>query len=568
MNERRQRWVALGGLLLLVAALVYPVFQNGFVYDDTDMIERGDVIHDPSQVWTVFARNTMYASPLHREAKLEVDTYRPITMLSFFWDSALSGRDPWAYHLTNLLMHLLCTVLLFSFVRELLGEGSWKFALFGTACFALSPHANSAQIWINGRSDLFCTFFGLASVLVWRKALPSTGSRRPLLLLTSSLLFFLGLLSKEVLIATLLPLLLWPDRDRGVSWAQRLTRCSGLAAAAVAYIGLRVAVLGSMRASEGAAHLLRSLSYLAPLELEGLLGALYPRRLYLRFMSEEFGGLSPGALLALLGLFVSIAATLFLLRRTIPLVSWGLLWFASCLAPVALVAGLLWPGFGRYLYLPSAGLAVSLAAGARHFYDRLPRLRRIYLLAAALYFAVLGLSLRHWVQDFRDEESLYSSTITQNPDGAHAYGWLGISRTQRGLFEEAIGPLAVAHERAPDEPRYALSLLESFRMTGHAEAARQVAEQGAALYETEADGFHLFLLDAAQMRDPKEAALQVLTCLRKNPSSDQCGKAFAHLVTEHPLSENHRGAARELLSSRPDLSNVRQQTAPLLESLP
>lgn len=141
MNERRQRWVALGGLLLLVAALVYPVFQNGFVYDDTDMIERGDVIHDPSQVWTVFARNTMYASPLHREAKLEVDTYRPITMLSFFWDSALSGRDPWAYHLTNLLMHLLCTVLLFSFVRQLLGEGSWKFALFGTACFALSPHA-------------------------------------------------------------------------------------------------------------------------------------------------------------------------------------------------------------------------------------------------------------------------------------------------------------------------------------------------------------------------------------------------------------------------------------------
>ncbi len=568
MDERRQRWVALGGLLLLVAALVHPVFRNGFVYDDTDMIERGDVIHDPSQIWTVFARNTMYASPLHREAKFSVDTYRPVTVLSFFWDSALSGRDPWAYHLTNLLMHLLCSAMLFLFVRELIGEGSWKFALFGTACFALSPHANTAQIWINGRSDLFCTFFGLASVLTWRKALPSAGSRRRLLFLASAALFFLGLLSKEVLIATLLPLLLWPDLDRDLGWSHRLARCSGFVAAAASYLGLRLAVLGSMRANDGADHLLRSLSYLAPLELEGLLGALYPRRLYLRFMSEEFGTLSTGTLLALLGLFVAIAALFSLLRHKTPLISWGLLWFASCLAPVALIAGLLWPGFGRYLYLPSAGLAVSLAAGARYLYEQQPRLRHICLLAAALYLGVLGLSLRQWVGDFKDEESLYLSAIAQNPGGAHAYGWLGISRTHRGLFEEAIGPLAVAHERAPDEPRYALSLLESFRMTGHPEAARKVAEQGAALYEAEADSFHLFLLDEAHMTDPRGATLQVLTCLRKDPSSKACGNAFTHLLTQHPLNENYRRAARDLLRSRADLSNVRDQTAPLLESLP
>lgn len=522
MDDRRQGWIALGGLLLLVTLSVYPVFDNGFVYDDWDLIENGDVIHDPSQVWTLFTRNAMYASPARREAELQVDTYRPVTMSSFVWDSMLSGREPWAYHLSNLLMHLLCTVLLFFFVRQMLGARAWKFALFGTACFALSPHANTAQIWINGRSDLFCTFFGLASVLVWRRALLSTGRLAKLLLLTSSFLFLLGLLSKEVLIATLLPLLLWPEGDADLRWTERLKRGSGFIAAAALYIGIRVSVLGGMRASEGSEHVLRSLSYLAPLELEGLLGALYPRRLYLRFMSEEFGALGTGTLVALFTLLLALAAGLYMLRRRTPLVSWGLLWFASCLAPVALIAGLRWPGFGRYLYLPSVGLAVSVSALARHFYDGLPNLRRFALVASALYLAVFAVSLRQWVADFKDEDSLYSSAIARNPSGAHAYGWLGISLARRELFEEAIGPLAVAHSRAPDEPDYALSLLESFRATGRHEAARKVAEEGARLYETEADSFHLFLLDQTHMTDSREATLQVVTCLRKNPSSSDC----------------------------------------------
>lgn len=79
---------------MLVAAVVLPVFDNGFVYDDEEVIEHGDVIHDPSELPNLFLNNTMYVSPEHRGDDLQVDTYRPVTLVSFIWDSAISGRDP------------------------------------------------------------------------------------------------------------------------------------------------------------------------------------------------------------------------------------------------------------------------------------------------------------------------------------------------------------------------------------------------------------------------------------------------------------------------------------------
>lgn len=567
MASRVQPWVALGGLLLSVIVVEHAVFENGFVYDDIDMIEWGEVIHDPSQIWTLYGKNTMYAAASQRDVEQIVDTYRPVTMMSFFWDSALSGRHPWAYHLTNLAMHLLCTTLVFAFVRLFLGREAWPFALLGAAWFAFSPHANTAHIWINGRSDLFVTFFGLAAVLLWRHAVGLRDWPRALLMLASSALFFLGLLSKEVLIAALLPLLLWPDSAPDLTWARRIARCGGFVVAVGVYLALRAWVLGGTGANVGAERTRTAIAYLAPLELEGLLGALYPRRLYLRFISDEFAALTTTGLVSLTALVLLIATALFVLRRRLPLVSWGVLWFASCLAPVAIIAAILWPGFGRYLYLPSVGLAVALASLAQQTYARLPRMRAVLVTAAAVYLGVLALSVRGWIRDFRSEETLYLSTIAQNPEGAHGYGWLGLAHAGRGRFDEAVGPLAVAHRLAPDVPRYPLQLLQAFIQTDRLVAAHNLAEEAVTRYEGESEAFHLFLLDRSHMSDPRQATFQALECLRKAPGSTGCGEAFTHLMTQHPRREAHLAAAHAWLQE-PEFSDVRRQTAPLIESLP
>jgi hypothetical protein len=538
---------ALAAVLVVTVLTLLPVFDNGFVYDDADVIENGEVIHDSANLLEVFRRPAMYVSA-GGDGPKAFDTYRPMTLVSFFWDSAISGTDPFAYHLTNLLVHLLCVALVFWFAQTLLGPEAWAFALLGAAWFALTPHPNTAQIWINGRSDLFCTAYGLAALLAWRRALGADrGSRRVGLHLLAGILFLAGLLSKETLLMVVPALWFWPEADASVRVRERITHTGSLLVASGVYLTLRIAVLGGVRASGGSDHIGSALRYLAPLELEGLLGALWPRRLYLRFLSDEFGSLGAFELGVLAVLLLATLGLLWVLRRGAPVLGWGILWFGLCLAPAALITGMLWPGFGRYLYLPSVGLAVAMASVARSAWERLPRWRVAQAAAALVYLAVLGSSLRGWAQDFRDVGSLYGATITRNPQGPHAYGWLGIAHRKQGQDEESIGPLAIARQLAPDEPRYTHHLLYALVQTGRDSAAVDLAKQCVRLHETHAEECHLLLYSTYQMTDPDIAMGHLLECMSIGQKSERCREAFTHAVSVHPL----RARYKEIANQRP-----------------
>jgi hypothetical protein len=545
MDSAWYRMGALASVLLVTAATLLPVFDNGFVYDDTDVIEDGQVIHDAANLFEVFRRPAMYVSSADGSPKA-FDTYRPMTLISFFWDSAISGRDPFAYHLTNLLMHLLCVVLVFLLVQRLLGREAWLFALFGAAWFALSPHPNTAQIWINGRSDLFCTAYGLAAILVWRRALfADTPPKRAGLHLLAGLLFLAGLLSKETLLMVVPALWLWPRADASVRVRERVVHTSAILAASGLYLMLRVAVLGGVRASGGSGHIATALRHLAPVELEGLLGALWPRRLYLRFLSDEIGSLGTAELTLLAILLLVTLGGLWRFRRSAPVVTWGLVWFGLCLAPAALIAGMLWPGFGRYLYLPSVGLAAALASVTREAWTRVPRWRAALAVVGVVYLAVLGVNLRGWAQDFRDVETLYGATIARNPKGPHAYGWLGIAYRKQGRHEDSIAPLTIAHQLAPNTPRYTHHLLYSLVETRRADAAIDLAKDCVRQHATDAEECHLLLYSSYQMTDPELAIRHLLDCMKSDPNSARCSEALTHALTQHPLRARYRELATQ-----------------------
>ena len=569
MNFWRSRGAEHAGLVALLVVIVgfaSPVFDNGFVYDDVQVIERGDIIHDPSQVGALFVHNAMYISPTKRGENLLVDTYRPVTLVSFMWDSLISGRQPIAYHVTNLVMHLLCTVLVFVLVRRIVGADAWLIALFVAAAFGLSPHPSTAHIWINGRSDLFCTFFGIAAILVWRRGVaraPSTSGT--LHYLASASLFFAGLLSKEVLIMAIPVLVLWPE-PAGVSFKTRLTRTSGFVGAGAAYLLIRMAVLGGMRASEGSDHLRDALAAWPPLQVHGLIGALAPVRVYLRFMTEEFWSLGPAGIGAYAIAVLLAGAWAWRIRGSQPWIAWGLLWFVACLSPVAIVAAIPWPGFGRYLYLPSVGLAVALGWGVNHILASRPSWRRPAVVLALGYLVVLGSATYNWAKDFKDEPTLYLAAIAANPDGVNAYGFLGLAYLAAGDPSEAIGPLSVAEQRNPRTARYAVALLDAFNQTRRTHAATRLATEAAGKFERGAEPFHMHLLNVLHADNPEAAASHVLSCLRKDSGSSACGDALTKLLVQHPNKLHYRRIVDEALKA-PGLARLREQTAPLRRSL-
>jgi hypothetical protein len=93
--------------------------------------------------------------------------FRPLVVLSFLWDRALWDLSPAGYHLTNLLLHAVTTLLFLAIARRLLAS---EFAArTGASLFAVHPCHTEAILWVSGRTDLMAGLcFALAIWLYLR----------------------------------------------------------------------------------------------------------------------------------------------------------------------------------------------------------------------------------------------------------------------------------------------------------------------------------------------------------------------------------------------------------------
>jgi hypothetical protein len=166
MNERSESdriWLdVLIVFVLTIAAHVHGL-RNQFVeWDDTTHITTNLAIRSLSarSLWVMFTQPT---------AKL----YCPLTWLSFAIDYQMWGRDPFGYHLTNLLLHVANTLLVLILVREVLrGRCTYALttALLTAVIFGIHPLHVESVAWATERKDVLFVFFyllGLVSYFRW-----------------------------------------------------------------------------------------------------------------------------------------------------------------------------------------------------------------------------------------------------------------------------------------------------------------------------------------------------------------------------------------------------------------
>lgn len=549
-----ETWRRLAPLLLVALVLLTTGhrFANGFVFDDLFVIEDGEVIHDASRIPDVFVNHTFVVSSSDQlDGVMPVDTYRPLTLLTFFWDSALGGRSPWAYHLTNLLLHLFCVLLLYRVTRQLCSDSQWPFALFGTAVFALNPWTAGAHVWINGRSDLCALVFALLSLLL---VLRGAGERPWLRSLGLFVLFLCALLSKEVILGAAPALafapLVRPADAPAPLWKRLRGAAVPVAAGSVFYLWVRHAVLGGLRTHDDASMLWLAAQRLPILLVDGLQAAWIPREAYLRNLSEEYAVL-PGwvSAVAATGLLAA-AALCWRLRRRWPALPWAALWYAGTLAPVAIISTLLWPGFGRYLYVPSAAVAWVTATGLAKLWPLLrPSLRPLSIGAGLVYLCAASFFLVRHTATYRNEATLYAHAIEMNPDAAYGWGFLGLSLKRDGLDEQAVPMMREAVGRAPLEHRYRARLAHALIDVGQRDEARELATKGVAEFDGTPRGatFHLALARSLPARDPTRVTFHLVRCLELWPGREDCENALRQLVTAAPDAAENRAALEALL---------------------
>lgn len=195
---------ALLSSLLLCAAAYFPGLHGGFVFDDWQNIVHNSLLQvdHPSLEGLRQAAFSVNAGPLKR----------PVSMLSFWLNYYFTGLDPFAFKLTNLLIHLLNGVGLFWLTKLLLETSVLRkssvlekvspsyLALAVAAIWLVHPLNLTAVLYVVQRmTSLSATFviLGVLSYVLGRRRLARGATGFPLILFGLFGWGALAVLSKE-----------------------------------------------------------------------------------------------------------------------------------------------------------------------------------------------------------------------------------------------------------------------------------------------------------------------------------------------------------------------------------
>jgi protein O-mannosyl-transferase len=302
--------------------------------------------------------------------------YRPVTALVLRSLNAVAGGRTWPFHTASLLLHMITAAGVFALCTWVGARP--RTASFAVAVFALHPALVEAVAWISGLGDLLSGAALVGSAVLYLRASRDLRAVRWPALVAAHMLFAVAVLSKESALAftpflAWIPLLQASDR-RHADWKRLAVKgfVPQLLIAAV-FLAIRASVLhvgvteafGRASAPGGIAV---ASPIFSPVEWPVLLFAyaglwIAPFRLSLFHVLSPARGLTDPRVLAGLAIAVGAVTGAVVVTRADRRSLLGVLWTALGIAPPLL---LLPPGGApiaeRYLYLPSVGIAVAIAA--------------------------------------------------------------------------------------------------------------------------------------------------------------------------------------------------------------
>lgn len=431
-------------LLSVAVAAVLPYLNalpNDFVWDDRPLILHDPSIRSPRNISALFLRDFFAFS----ENQIKYGYYRPLISLSYMADWLLWGKRPWGFRLTNLVFHAACSVLVVVLARRLKIGGPWAAWLAGLL-FALHPVHTESVTWVAGRTDVWATFFLLASFALYlraREAPVESGAR------WAPALFAWGAsaLCKETALVFALFIFLYERLLRGEPLRAALRRAAPFVIATIVYILWRSGGTraqwnppGFVAPASLAAGILKTLwRYAVLLVWPASLSAYIQNPLPQDLVDPQmWGGL----------LLVAGCAWIYARFRARTPMAWLVPAFLASLLPVmnfiriSAPVDMGFPMAERFLYFPSVFFCIGAAALIEHGVS-VPLLR--WTLAAALAVAWSGrIAVRN--TDWRDEETFFKTCLREAPDAPLLHAALGARYLETGRHDEAISELKRAFQ--------------------------------------------------------------------------------------------------------------------------
>jgi protein O-mannosyl-transferase len=371
---------------------------------------------------------------------------RPVLMATYWANFLIAGTHPLLYHLTNVVLHAACGVLVFFIYTRVLGIAGFEkrdargMALFGACLFLVHPLQTEPVNYIAGRSEIVSGFLYFAAWLVFLRHFEKETSL--LLALKICILAGLAVMAKESAISLPAILLLTDFYFSKEPMAKQLAHRFNLYGLFLAGGLVAVALILRSLTGETAAGFatgIRPFDY-ALTQCRAILTYV---RLFMLPVGQNgdwqmpfYHSVADGAAGAFAaGLAGLLALTVWLYSRA-RLISYGLAVFLLMLAPTSSFVPIKDALAERRMYLPVTGLILALA-GVVYKIRWTHGWRRACAIGVLLVCA--GLSWQRsaaWASDF----NLWSDSIRKNPDNARAHFGLGtammISRDCAGAARE------------------------------------------------------------------------------------------------------------------------------------
>jgi Flp pilus assembly protein TadD len=543
-------------LIILTIAVYAQVASFGFV----DLDDTGYVVTNPHVTTGLTADNVRWALTSTYAAN-----WHPLTWMSHQLDVSLFGLNAGRHHLTNLLWHIVATLLLFGCLRTMTGA-LWRSA-FVAAAFAVHPAHVESVAWIAERKDVLSAALWFATTWAYVAWTRRPGPGRYLLVLGC---FALGLMAKPMLVTlpfTLLLLDYWPLARSSSEWKRRVSEKMPLfVLAAISSIITTIAqstggAVGSFEVAPLADRLLNAAlsygRYLAMLVWPSHLAVLYP---YHRPAQMA-------AALVWLSVLVTISIIAWRRRRRYPPVIVGWLWFIGTLVPVI---GFVQVGSqamaDRYTYVPFVGLLIAIAWGAIALADRMRVPRRVIGGIGAGIILLFAIGAYRQAAVWASTESLWRHAVTELPDSARAHNSLGVALGNSGRVAEATEQfhiaaglqldVATARDLFPNLGRSLLSQGKVAEALPYLERAREVSPERAIVW-------HQLGIAYASVHRTDEAIAAWRQAVRLDPAFEEAYFTMGLVFASQHRTQEAKDAFTNVLRINPSRKDAREMLASL-----
>ena len=576
-------------LVAAIIAVYWPVYNYEFVkYDDDTYVTNNTNIQSGLNWKSVYwAFTTGYESNWH-----------PITWLSHALDFQLFGNWTGGHHLTNILFHILNTIVLFYVLMRTTGA-IWP-SVFVAAAFALHPLHVESVAWVAERKDVLSTFFWLLTMwayILYVKKLKFKWY------LTAFLMFVLGLMSKPMLVTVPFVLFLLDYWPLGRKFSQRLliekipfficsfTSCvvtflvqrSSGTMAAIEFFGLAIRINNAI---------VSYITYITKM--------IWPSRLAVLYLHP--GNELPMSKVVVCGLLLVLISICFFIHpaRRYRFLAVGWLWYLGTLVPVI---GLVQVGeqamADRYTYMTLTGLFIIIAWSAKEFVPKWRYRNIILTFLAAAALVALALTSSRQVRYWKDSLTLFKHAlqVTENnyimrsnyathlgkigrldeaieqfnellktkPDIPEAQNNLGYALLQTGNVQQAIERFRLAIKYRPAFPQAYFNLATAFKKQGKLEEAVSYYKQALEIKPDYIDAYMNLAITFKELKKFDEAIESCNKVLKFKPDNVI---AHGHLGVVLAAAGKNDEAIKEIrfvLNARPNDTEMHRNLGILLE---